>query len=387
MRQILTGAKIFTGETFLDNRAVIIEDAKITLTPDNDNVVLGADIIDLDGGILAPGFIDLQVNGGGGAFFTSDPSVSALQTMLDGHRSTGTTSMLPTLISDTRATHQAGVQAVRDAVNAGISGIAGIHIEGPFFDLEKRGAHNARYIRQIEAADIQWLSQIGNDFATMITLAPEHTRPGQIRALVEAGLMVCAGHSNARYEQVLAAIDEGLSGFTHLYNAMRPLTGRDPGVVGAAFDSEHTWCGIICDNHHVHPGAVRAALRAKAKGKLYLVTDAMSTVGGAEKSFALYGETIFEQDGALINAEGRLAGSAIGMIDAVRICHRDVGVELGECLRMASLYPAQYLQLEQQLGQISTGWRADLVHFDNEFKVRNTWVAGIHQSHTAMELT
>ncbi|WP_339617615.1 N-acetylglucosamine-6-phosphate deacetylase [uncultured Gilvimarinus sp.] len=387
MKQALVGARIFTGDKFLDNQVLIIDGDKLIFTAGNDNVVHDADIIDLDGGIIAPGFIDLQVNGGGGSFFTNDTSVSALQTMLDGHRPTGTTSMLPTLISDTRDTHQAGVRAVADAVTSGMSGILGIHIEGPFFDMDKRGAHNARYIREMEPADTQWLTEISGDFATMITLAPEHAHTGQIKTLVKAGLIVCAGHSNAHYEQVMAGIDEGISGFTHLYNAMRPLTGRDPGVVGAAFASDDTWCAIICDNHHVHPGAVRAALNAKPNGKLYLVTDAMSTVGSTQKSFSIYGETIYEQDGALVNAEGRLAGSAIGMIDAVRICHQDVGVELGECLRMASLYPAQYLQLDNQLGQIATGWRADLVHFDNDFNVRNTWVAGAHQSHTSVEST
>ncbi|WP_049723756.1 N-acetylglucosamine-6-phosphate deacetylase [Gilvimarinus polysaccharolyticus] len=385
MKQVLVGAKIFTGTKFLNNQVLVIDGDKLIFTPENDNVVHNAEVIDLDGGILAPGFIDLQVNGGGGAFFTNDTSITALQTMLDGHRPTGTTSMLPTLISDTRATHQAGVKAVADAVASGMSGVLGIHIEGPFFDMEKRGAHNARYIREMEPEDTQWLTEISRDFTTMLTLAPEHTHTGQIKVLVDAGLTVCAGHTNARYEQVIAGIKEGLSGFTHLYNAMRPLVGRDPGVVGAALESDNTWCGIICDNHHVHPGAVRTALKAKSKGKLYLVTDAMSTVGSQQKSFSIYGETIFEKDGALVNAEGRLAGSAIGMIDAVRICHTDVGVELDECLRMASLYPAQYLKLDNKLGQIATGWRADLVHFDSDFQVRNTWVAGQHQSHTSVE--
>ncbi|WP_339898861.1 N-acetylglucosamine-6-phosphate deacetylase [uncultured Gilvimarinus sp.] len=385
MKQALVGAKIFTGDKFIDNQALIIDGETLILTAENDNVVQLCEIINLDGGILAPGFIDLQVNGGGGAFFTNDTSVSALQTMLNGHRPSGTTSMLPTLISDTRDTHQAGVSAVRDAIAQGMHGVLGIHIEGPFFDMEKRGAHNARYIREMEPADTAWLTEIDGNFKTMITLAPEHAHPGQIKTLVDAGLIVCAGHTNAQYEQVMAGVKEGISGFTHLYNAMRPLTGREPGVVGAALDSDETWCAIICDNHHVHPGAVRAARNAKPTGKLYLVTDAMSTVGSEQKSFTIYGETIYEQDGALVNAEGRLAGSAIGMIDAVRICHQDVGVELGECLRMASLYPAQYLQLDNLLGHIATGLRADLVHFDSNFNVRNTWVAGAHQSHTSVE--
>ncbi|MDO6747399.1 N-acetylglucosamine-6-phosphate deacetylase [Gilvimarinus sp. 1_MG-2023] len=383
MKQALVGARIFTGDQFLDNRAVVIEGTEVISLPENDNVVRqypDAEIIPLAGGILAPGFIDLQVNGGGGAFFTNDPSVSALQTMLDGHRPTGTTSMLPTLISDTRPTHQAGVKAVSDAINAGMNGILGIHIEGPFFDMDKRGAHNAKYIRGIEQEDMQWLTAI-EGFKVMLTLAPEHAASGQVRQLCQAGIFVAAGHTNAHYEDVVAAIADGLTGFTHLFNAMRPQSGREPGVVGAALESDTTWCGIICDNHHVHPGSVRVALNAKPLGKLYLVTDAMSTVGSEQKSFTIYGEEIFEHNGALVNAEGRLAGSAIGMIDAVRIAHRDVGISLSESLRMASLYPAEYMKLNQTLGRIDPHYRADLVHFTDDFNVTATWVAGDYQQH------
>ncbi|MCP8899209.1 N-acetylglucosamine-6-phosphate deacetylase [Gilvimarinus xylanilyticus] len=387
MQQLLTGARIFTGDRFLDNTALVIDDDTIFSLPENDNVVQDfpeASRINLNGGILAPGFIDLQVNGGGGAFFTNDPSVQALRTMLDGHRPTGTTSMLPTLISNTRPTHQAGVKAVRDAQDQGYKGILGVHIEGPFFDLDKRGAHNADYIRPLDQGDLDWLTDI-NDTRVMLTLAPEHTQAGQIRQLTEAGIIVCAGHTNAHYQQVTQAIKEGLSGFTHLFNAMRPQTGREPGVVGAALDSADTWCGIICDNHHVHPASVRVALNAKTPGKVYLVTDAMSTVGSDTKSFTIYGEEIFEKDGALVNAEGRLAGSAIGMIDAVRIAYRDMNVPLEESLRMASLYPAEYLKMDQTLGRIASNYRADLVHFNEQFNVTATWVAGSMQSHLPAE--
>lgn len=383
MKQALVGARIFTGDQFLSDRAVVIEGSEIISLPRNDNVVHefpDARIIQLDGGTIAPGFIDLQVNGGGGAFFTSHPSPETLQTMLNGHRPSGTTSMLPTLISDTRPTHQAGAKAVADAIAAGVKGILGIHIEGPFFDLNKRGAHNARYIRKMDKADLEWLTSL-KGFKVMLTLAPEHTTQGQIKQLTDAGICVAAGHTDARYDEVMAAIAEGLSGFTHLFNAMRPQTGREPGVVGAALDSAGTWCGIICDNHHVHPASVRLALKAKPRGKLYLVTDAMSTLGSSQKSFTLYGETIVEQNGALVNAEGRLAGSAIGMIDAVRNAHQSVGLELDECLRMASLYPAEYLQLDHRLGRVAAHYRADLVHFNDDFNVTATWVAGDCQQH------
>jgi N-acetylglucosamine-6-phosphate deacetylase len=215
----------------------------------------------------------------------------------------------------------------------------------------------------------------------LITLAPEQTKAGQIQTLADAGIRVCAGHTDANHEQIKAALAEGLSGFTHLYNAMRPLTGRDPGVVGAALADNDSWCGIIADGHHVDPTAIQVALNAKAAGKVFLVTDAMATVGSNENSFSIYDEVISEQDGCLVNAEGNLAGSAIGMIDAVRFCVESVGVSLQEALRMASLYPAQYIGKADQLGRIHSGYRADLVHFDDAFRVQHTWVAGSKRRH------
>lgn len=384
MKQALVGARIFTGEEFLENQALIINgDAIEAVVPASD---LSADFVrvELSGGVLAPGFIDLQVNGGGGAFFTNNTSVDAIQTMLDGHRPTGTTSFLPTLISDTREVHQAGVRAVADAVGAGIKGVLGVHVEGPFFDMARRGAHNERYIRKMEQADIDWLVasvKAQHEFKVMLTLAPEHADAGQIKQLTSAGVVVCAGHTDGHYDDVVAALKEGLTGFTHLYNAMRPTTGREPGVVGAALEDTNSWCGIIIDTYHVHAASARIAYAAKPKGKMYLVTDAMSTVGSPEKSFQIYGETIYEKDGCLVNAEGRLAGSAIGMIDAVRLNTHWVGVELAESLRMASLYPAEFMQVDNYLGRIRANYRADLVHFTDDFKVTRTWIAGDMHTH------
>ena len=384
MKQALVGARIFTGEEFLDDYALVLAGEKIDALLPRAQLDSSIPQTLLAGGVLAPGFIDLQVNGGGGAFFTNDTSVSAIQTILDGHRPTGTTSLLPTLISDTREVHQAGVKAVADAVAAGMKGVLGVHVEGPFFDMARRGAHNERYIRAMEQADIDWLvaSVKGqHDFKVMLTLAPEHAAPGQIKQLTSAGVVICAGHTDAHYESVVSALKEGLSGFTHLYNAMRPTTGREPGVVGAALEDANSWCGIIIDTYHVHAASARIAYSAKPKGKMYLVTDAMSTVGSPEKSFQIYGETIYEKDGCLVNAEGRLAGSAIGMIDAVRLNTTWVGVELAESLRMASLYPAQFMQVDDYLGRIASGYRADLVHFTDDYRVTHTWVAGDFQVH------
>lgn len=382
MKQALVGARIFTGEEFLEDYALILNGEVIDALVPAGNVPANIALVELSDGILAPGFIDLQVNGGGGAFFTSDTSVAAIKTMLDGHRPTGTTSLLPTLISDTRAVHQAGVQAVADAIAAGMKGVLGVHVEGPFFDMARRGAHNEGYIRTMDQADIDWLAAAAQrSFKVMLTLAPEHATAGQIKQLTDAGVVVCAGHTDARYGDVVSALAEGLSGFTHLYNAMRPTTGREPGVVGAALEDANSWCGIIIDTFHVHAASARIAYAAKPKGKMYLVTDAMSTVGSAEKSFQIYGETIFEKDGCLVNAEGRLAGSAIGMIDAVRLNTQWVGVDLAESLRMASLYPAEFMQVDNYLGRIRKNYRADLVHFTDDFQVTHTWVAGEMRRH------
>ena len=378
--QYLVGSKIFDGDKFLDGMAIVLEDGIIAkMLPAND-IDTESTVINLAGGIIAPGFIDLQVNGGGGSFFTNDTSVEALKIIVNGHRPTGTTSMMPTLISDTREVHQAGVKAVIDAIEQGVAGILGIHIEGPFFSLAKRGAHNEKYIRRMTAEDETWLTKI-KGCKVIVTIAPEEVQSGQIKNLSNAGIYVCAGHTNAKYEDVIRGINEGLSGFTHLFNAMSPLAGRLPGTVGAALESDSTWCGIIVDGHHVHAASVRLAYQTKPRGKLFLVSDSMSTVGAEEKSFIIYGETISEKNGALVNAQGRLAGSAIGLIDAVRISVMEVGLPLEEVLRMASLYPAEYMEIACELGRIKSGYRADLVHFDDDFNVKHTWVAGEQQSY------
>lgn len=384
MVKALIGARIFDGYQCLDNYAVVLNGEHIEHLLPCDQLPDDIDCIELDGGVLAPGFIDLQVNGGGGVLFNNAPDAETIETMLKGHRATGTTSMLPTLISDTTEQLQAGVKAVQQAMSDSMKGVLGVHIEGPFFNLDRRGTHKAEYIHAPRTQDLSWIIDAGkanSDMRILLTLAPETTESGQIAQLNDAGILVCAGHTDAKAETIQRALSEGLTGFTHLYNAMRPLTGRDPGVVGAALADRESWCGIIADGHHVHPLSIAVALAAKPAGKLYLVTDAMATVGSEKKSFEIYGETITEQGGRLINAEGRLAGSAIGMIDGVRVCVEDVGVSLEEALRMASLYPAQMIRHSDSLGRIRSGYRADLVHFTDTFKVTQTWLAGQSQTH------
>ncbi len=371
----LRGAKIFDGQDFLDDHVVILEGSRITDIVPDDNLKSAVSTIELSGGILAPGFIDVQVNGGGGVMFNEHPTAAGIDQIVNAHLRTGTTGLLPTLISDSKDIQQQGAEAVRAAKGKGNPSVLGVHIEGPFFAPEKRGAHQADMIRPMDSTDLDWLCSLA-DINTLVTLAPEKVREGHIRQLASAGLKVFAGHTNASYEQVRAAIDEGLAGFTHLFNAMSPLTARAPGTVGAALDSDHTYIGMIVDGHHVHPATVAIAHRAKSSGKMLLVTDAMATVGSDTDSFELYGEAISVRDGCLVNREGVLAGSAIGMIDAIRNTTELVGIPLTECLRMASLYPATLLGLDQKLGCIKSRYRADLVHFDENYEVQQTWVAG-----------
>ncbi|MBT4521200.1 MAG: N-acetylglucosamine-6-phosphate deacetylase [Halieaceae bacterium] len=371
---------LFDGESFMQNCGVLIEDGRIIDVLPSAELPENFDIQLMTEGILAPGFVDLQVNGGGGVMLNEVPTQTTVNTMAAAHRTRGTTAMTPTVISDTREVQQAAIEAVVKARAAGHPGILGVHIEGPFFDRDKRGAHRAGFIRRPMAEDIEWLCSL-NGLPVIITLAPEHALPGQIRQLTQAGLHVCAGHTNASYEQINTAITEGLQGFTHLFNAMSPLSSRAPGTVGAALDNEDTWVGVIADGHHIHPASIRIAHRAKAADKLFLVTDAMATVGSDDTAFEIHGTRIEAQEGRLVNAQGVLAGSAIGMIDAVRIANTEVGLPLAECLRMASLIPATFLSLDNELGRIASGYRADLVHFDNDFNVHNTWVCGAHRAH------
>lgn len=376
--QYLLAPRLFDGDQFHDNMAVAIADGRIAGLLAGQDLPEHANCLRYSAGTLVPGFVDLQVNGGGGVLLNNDPSPQAVERILDGHRSAGTTALLPTLLSDTPQRQRQAVDAVIAARAQGRAGVLGVHLEGPFFDTGRRGTHRADAIRPLEDADIDWLVAI-DDLPVLLTLAPEHAGAGQIRRLVDAGIRIWAGHSNATYEQVQLALDEGLSGFTHLFNAMSPLAGRAPGMVGAALDSGQSWVSVIADGHHVHPASIRIAHRAKQAGRLLLVSDSMSTVGSDSREVELYGERIALRDGRLVNAEGALAGSAIGLGDAVRYCHQCVGLPLAECLRMASLYPATCLALEGELGRIAPGYRADLVLLDDDFGVMATWIGGADQ--------
>ncbi|OKH89885.1 N-acetylglucosamine-6-phosphate deacetylase [Thalassospira sp. TSL5-1] len=371
----IKNARLFDGEQFHENSTVIVENSKISAVSPA-SIPDGADIFDARGNVLAPGFIDVQVNGGGGVLLNHSPSVDGIRQIMAGHRKFGTTAMLPTLITDTREKMLAAIDAVKNAINEGVPGIVGIHLEGPYLNTERKGVHDPNIIRPMEDDAIEVLSSLPNG-RILVTLAPEKAAKGTIEKLTAKGVLVCAGHTAGTYDDMQKAIGEGLRGFTHLFNAMSPLAHREPGVAGAAMADETTWCGLIADGYHVHPAAMQVAVRAKKTGKIMLVTDAMPTVGAKTKSFVLGGEEITASGGRCALADGTLAGSDLDMMSAVKNSVEMIGVDLGEALRMASQYPATFLKLDDCKGKILPGFDADMVLFDPEtFEVKNTWISG-----------
>lgn len=373
----LRNARVLGADGFLDGVSVLLQDGRIAaLLDDGDARVAAATTqLDLGGGTLLPGFIDVQVNGGGGVLFNNSTDVEALRRIGQAHRRYGTTGYLPTLISDDVEVMRAAIAATRQAIAAGVPGVLGIHLEGPYLAPARKGTHNVDKFRVPDAAELALAASLDNG-VTLITLAPERLPVDSIRTLAAAGARVFAGHTAGSYDEIRAGLDAGVCGFTHLYNAMSPLQGRDPGAVGAALEDRNAWCGLIVDGVHVHPASLRVALAAKPRGKLFLVTDAMPMVGADSPSFDLYGETITEVDGVVRNAAGALAGSALDMASAVRNSVQWLGVSLDEAARMASLYPAQCLGLDDRYGCIAPGYQADLVLLDDALQVRQTWIAG-----------
>lgn len=365
---------VFDGEKKHDDLAVVIEGQQIAaLTPRSD-LPSSIEVYNVpQGAWLAPGFIDIQVNGGGDVLFNADPTPAALTKIAQAHRKFGVTSFLPTLITDCDEAMAAALGAV-SAVMAREPGILGIHLEGPFLSPQKPGVHRREFIRRPQYHHRQMLGSFRTG-VLLVTLAPEEAPDGFIAELVAAGAKVSLGHSMATYEQTRAAMAEGLTGFTHLFNAMRPLSAREPGPVAAALESPLAYYGMIVDGEHVAPAMLGLAMRGV--GRPMLVSDAMPPVGGMKAEFDLLGAPITVRDGSCRTQEGALAGSSIEMASAVRNCVRLLGLPLERVLRCASRHPAEFLGLGRSLGRLAPGYRADMAAFDpTDISVSNAWVAG-----------
>ena len=378
--EAVTGARLHTPEGLVSGRALLLADASIRDMVADDAIPAEARVTRLAGGTLAAGFIDLQVNGGGGAMFNDAPTAETIAAIGRAHRAFGTTGFLPTFISGPRADMARAVVAVREAMDWGEPGVFGIHFEGPYINPARRGAHDARHIRPLAGGDIDLLASLGAG-RTLVTLAPECVAPSDIAALTARGVIVAAGHSEADAETMDAAMAHGLTGVTHLFNAMGPLGHREPGAAGAALTRDGLACGIIADGAHVNWDVLRLAWRAKPRGQLFLVSDAMAPVGapvGAPDVDAIRigDETARVVEGCLRLADGRLAGSLLDIGQAVRNCIKHVGIPLEDALAMAAAYPADFLGLGESRGRLAPGLRADLVWLDDDLRVRATWVGG-----------
>ena len=371
----LTGARIFDGDSFRDGHAVVIDGARITSVALSRELPTGMAKHDLGGGLLAPGFIDVQVNGGGGALLNDAPSVDTVARIATSHRKFGTTGLLPTVITDAPEVTLAAIDAVRAARAMGVPGVLGIHIEGPFLDVARKGAHAAQFIRDMTEADADQLAA-ADCGAIMLTLAPNRVRPELIRRLASKGVLVSLGHAEATAVEAQTALEAGALAFTHLYNAMSQLNGREPGMVGAALMDAKCFAGLIADGHHVHDLALRLALQAKRHDRIMLITDAMPTAAGGPDSFLLQGRRVTRKGGRLELDDGTLAGSDLTMDAGVRYCVLQLGVGLAEALRMASLSPARFLRRDKELGRIAPGYLASLVHLGDDLQVRQTWIEG-----------
>jgi N-acetylglucosamine-6-phosphate deacetylase len=369
--------RVLTGQGFVSGQTLLLSGARIeALVDPEDSRCHAAAIVNLGGQLLLPGFIDVQVNGGGGVLFNDEPSAESIRAIGAAHRRFGTTGFLPTLISDDLDTIERAIAAVQSALDAGMPGVLGVHIEGPFLNSARRGVHDSKHLRLLDTGLVALLSRLRGG-RTILTLAPEMTTPDIVAKLAAAGILVSAGHSEASYAETTAAIAHGLRGFTHLFNAMARLEPRAPGIVGAALYDESTWCGIIVDGHHVDPVMLKLALRCKRHDRFMLVTDGMPAVGSEASTFVLQGRTIRVVDGICRDENGTLAGTALDMSAAVRNAVSLLGLDVAEAARMASEYPAEFLGLGHELGRIAPGYRANLVLIDDECHVHKTWIEGI----------
>lgn len=374
-RSLLRNADALLKCGSIERRDILIEDSMIC-DIGSELSEHGIDrVFDLTGSIVSPGFVDIQVNGGGGVLFNDAPTFAGLKAIADAHLKLGVTAFLPTLISDDLAIVRAGIAAVDDAISKGATNIIGIHLEGPFLSPEKHGIHRPEYMRALDDADIDLLCSLKNG-VTLITVAPEQVAPAQIGKMIERGAFVSLGHSNATEAEVLAALTAGARCFTHLYNAMSPITSRAPGMAGTALVRDDAWVSLILDGHHLSRTSTQLVFRSKPLEKCILISDAMTIAGTQDTTFNLQGREITVEAGRCVDEKGTLAGAALSLAEAVQHANSYSEVSGADALRMASLNPAKLLNIDPSHGSIEVGRQADLVCLSPSFELENVMMHG-----------
>lgn len=374
----IIGARLFDGIEWHDGAALLIEAGRVKAIVAAGDVPAGAETVDAHGLLLVPGFIDLQVNGGGGALLNTQPTLEGIRQICSAHAKFGTTALLPTLITDTREVRAATIAAGVAAKAASVPGFLGLHLEGPHLSVARKGAHDPALIRPMDEADLKDMLDCARALGVlMVTVAPENATKEQVRALADAGAVVSLGHTDVGYETAVAYAKAGARTVTHLFNAMSGLGHREPGVVGAALATGTLHAGLIADGYHVEPASMGVALRAKTgPGQIFLVTDAMSPIGTDMTSFELNGREILRHGGRLTLADGTLAGADIDMLSSVRFVHEKLGLPVEEALRMASAYPADAMGLSSHKGRLLPGSDADFVLLTPDLGMGSTWIGG-----------
>ena len=368
----LINGEIYTGEGIVKNKAIIIDGNRVEALVDE--IPKDIKVIDLQGKIVAPAFIDLQLNGCGGVLFNDEISLDTLRVMNETNIKTGTTSYLPTLITTTDKNIEKALKLVEETENLEEIGVLGLHIEGPYISIPKKGIHNPAYIRVMSDEIIHKIAKFGSKVTKIMTIAPENAKVEHLKELKDSGINLSIGHTNATYEEALEKV-EYFKMATHLFNAMSSFTSREPGVIGAIFENKSLYTGIIVDGVHSHYGSVKIA-KDILKEKLFLVTDAVAPVGTNMESFMFEGNKVLYKDGKCISPDGTLGGSALTMIEGVQNLVKHVGVSLEEALFMASTYPAKAIRVDDKYGYIKEGYIADLVVLDKELNISNMIVKG-----------
>ena len=370
--------RIFDGEAWHTDAALIVRGGHVDKLVTGSAIPVDARTVRLEGGIVAPGFVDLQVNGGGGVMLNDRQDIEAIRTICAAHAKFGTTALLATLITDTPEITRRAIEAGAEAERVHVPGFLGLHLEGPHLSVARKGAHDPALIREMEDADEAMLIAAHRKVPhLLVTVATESVTPERIARLVADGIVVSLGHSDASYLSAAAAADAGASMVTHLFNAMSQIGNREPGLAGATLDRGTFHAGLIADGIHVDPATIAIALRAKnGPGRIFLVTDAMSTIGTDMQSFTLNGRVIRRANGSLRLEDGTLAGADLDMISAVRFMHETIGVSLEEALRMASLYPAEAMGVANRHGRLGEGTLANMVHLSDALDVKGVCIKG-----------